>query len=436
MATAEDGDLTRDNPLCAQVARHPNGAGRDPESSRLIMLKCMRWLTADEAADRLGVKVATVYAYVSRGVLQSWRDPGSRTSRFDPDEVEAVARRGRPRRATRPPALDFPIRTSLTTIGDHEVRYRGHSALKLARTATFEQVAQLLWTGDLGDHPGAWTAAPVDLPDLPAMDRVRMAVVLASAADPLRADLAAPAVALRAGTLITTMVEAISPVGDSRSARLAVGTGPPRRGTIAGRLWGRLARARPNPALVVALNAALVLLADHELAASALAARVAASTRADPYAVVLAGLGALSGPLHGGAPRLARQLLEAASQSGVDGALARSLETHRRVPGFGHPLYPGGDPRARVLLDLTRLASPADPALGVADRLIATVRRRSEVEPTIDLALAVLAQVTRMPEDAGEVVFTIARAAGWVAHAIEEYEEEPLRFRARAVTPR
>lgn len=396
----------------------------------------MYGMTADETAARLGVKVATVYAYVSRGVLQSWREPGSRTSRFDPDEVEAVARRGRPRRASRPPALDFPIRTSLTTIGDHDVRYRGHSALELARTATFEQVAQLLWSGDLGAPPVDWLPTPVELPDLAGMDRIRMAVVLSSAIDPMRADLAAPAVALRAGALIATMAEAIPSAGDSRSARLVVGKSPPRRGTIAGRLWGRLARVRPSPALVATLNAALVLLADHELAASTLAARVAASTRADPYAVVLAGLGPLSGPLHGGASRFAGQLLQSALESGVDPALARALESHQRVPGFGHPLYPGGDPRARVLLELTRTASPTDPVLNVADRIIATVRRRAEVEPNVDLALAVLARVTRMPTEAGEVIFTIARTAGWVAHAIEEYEEEPLRFRARAVTPR
>lgn len=395
----------------------------------------MQGLTADEVAARLAVKVDTVYAYVSRGVLRSWKEPQSRTSRFDPGEVEALARRGRPRRASRPPALDFTIQTALTAIGDHDVHYRKQSALALARTTTFEEVAHLLWTGQRDMRPAAWRPVPIVLPEVPAArDRLRIAVVMAAAADPFRADLSVPAVVDRAASLIATMTEAVPATGHSRSARLSLDDGaPPRRGTIAGRLWGRLAGVRATPELVATLNAALVLLADHELAASTLAARVAASARADPYAVVLAGLGPLSGSLHGGAALLAAQLLQAAAESGPDAALARALEVHGRVPGFGHPLYPDGDPRARVLLELLRRASPGQAALGVADRVVATVRRRSQLEPTLDLALATLALVTRMPADAGEVIFAIARTAGWIAHGIEEYGEEPLRFRARAV---
>lgn len=396
----------------------------------------MQGLTASEAASRLGVKVDTVYAYVSRGALRSWREPRSRTSRFDPDEVEILARRGRPRRASRPPALDFPIQTALTAIGDHDVLYRGQSALELARRAAFEEVAHLLWTGRPDARPAPWRAASVLLPDLPtSRDRLRMAVVMAAAADPFRADLTAAAVAERGASLIATMTEAIPCTGDSRTARLQVDDGrPPRPGTIAGRLWGRLAEVRARPGLVATLNAALVLLADHELATSTLAARVAASARADPYAVVLAGLGPLSGSLHGGASRLASQLLRSASEHGADAALAGALELHQRVPGFGHPLYPGGDPRARVLLELTRRECAGNAALRVADRVIATARRRARLEPNVDFALAVLAIVARMPENAGEVIFTIARTAGWIAHGIEEYGAPPLRFRARAVS--
>ncbi len=395
----------------------------------------MQGMTAVEVAARLAVKVDTVYAYVSRGELRSWKEPQSRTSRFDPGEVEALARRGRPRRASRPPALDFTIETVLTTIGNHDVRYRKESALALARTATFEEVAQLLWTGRRDVRPVAWSAAPVVLPDVPAArDRLRIAVVMAAAADSFRADLSVPAVVDRAASLIATMTEAVPSTGHSRSARLSLDDGsPPRRGTIAGRLWGHLAGVRATPELVATLNAALVLLADHELAASTLAARIAASARADPYAVVLAGLGPLSGSLHGGAALLASQLLQAAAENGPDAALARALEVHGRVPGFGHPLYPDGDPRARVLLELLRRASPGHPALSVADRVVAAVRRRSQLAPTVDLALAALALITRMPADAGEVIFAVARTAGWIAHAIEEYGEEPLRFRARAV---
>ena len=398
----------------------------------------MSGITAEEAAGRMGVKVTTVYAYVSRGTLRSWRRPGSRTSLFDPEEVELLARRGRPRRTTRPAALDVVIETGLTVIGDHEVRYRGTSALELARTATFEEVAQWLWTGRREAPDLPWEAPRVAIPEVAgARDRLRLAVVMASAADPLRADLAVPAVVARGRSLVATLVAAVAAAGDARAPRLVLPAGgPPIRGTIAGRLWGRLAGARAVPGMVAALNAALVLLADHELAASTLAARVAASARADPYGVVLAGLGPLSGNLHGGASRLAGELLQAAGNVGPDAALARALETHQLLPGFGHRLYPEGDPRARLLLELVRSAVPGAIALGTVDRLIAAVRRRAQLEPNVDLALAVLAAVARMPFDAGETVFTVARTAGWIAHAIEEYGEAPLRFRARAAARR
>jgi citrate synthase len=159
---------------------------------------------------------------------------------------------------------------------------------------------------------------------------------------------------------------------------------------------------------------------------------VAASARADPYAVVLAGLGPVAGPLHGGASAGARRMLDAAAGSGAGPALAEALETSGSYPGFGHPLYPDGDPRARVLLDLVRAAAGGRPAMNVTDEVLTLARRRAHLEPNVDFALAALGSVASMPTTAGEVIFSIARMAGWLAHAIEEYEEVPLRFRPRA----
>jgi citrate synthase len=179
------------------------------------------------------------------------------------------------------------------------------------------------------------------------------------------------------------------------------------------------------------MNAALVLLADHELAASTLAVRVAASTRADPYAAVTAGLATISGPYHGAASRLARRVLDRAQATSSDVALAEAFERNGLYPGFGHQLYERGDPRARVLLDLLHGAWPGNRRLAQVDALIAAARRRGEL-PNVDLALAALGHVAGMAPDAGEAVFTIARTAGWLAHAFEEYDEPVLRFRPRA----
>ncbi len=395
-------------------------------------------LTTEEVARRLGVKVDTVYAYVSRGVLHPRRSGDTRRSLFNADEVEAVARRGRPRRSSRPMVLDLVVESGLTTIGDRGFRYRGRDVLTLARTRSFEQVAHWLWTGQELERGAPWRAYAITVPDLPqARDRLRAAVVLSSAAEPFRADLAPSAVTGAARAMIASMVTAVSPSGHgSRAARLPLGRAAPLRDTIAGRLWARLGAGRPVPALVTTLNAALVAVTDHELAPATLAARVAASVRADPFSVVLAGLGPMSGPLHGGASTLVHEMIAEAMARGPHAAVSAALDRHGSLPGFGHRLYPDGDPRAKLLLGMIRAARDGSRAVAVAQQLLHAARRHSGSDPNIDFALATLAAAAGMPTGAGETIFTIARTAGWIAHAIEEYAEPPVRFRARAVTRR
>ena len=206
---------------------------------------------------------------------------------------------------------------------------------------------------------------------------------------------------------------------------------------IAERLWSSLSGRRPAPALLAALSAALVLLADHELAASTLAARVAASVRADPYAVVATGLGAMGGALHGGASLGVENLLTAAgTPAGVPAVIRDLLRRGERVPGFGHFVYRGGDPRAALLLELIRAAAPRSRGLAVADAVQAEVSGRGLPGPNIDFAIAVLALVAGMTTGAGEAIFAVARTAGWTAHAMEEYvRATPLRPRAVYVGP-
>jgi citrate synthase len=395
----------------------------------------MSGLTAQEVATRLGVKLDTVYAYVSRGVLSARREPASRRSVFDPEEVEALARRGRPRRSTRPAALDLVVETGLTTIVGQQLRYRGRDALVMARTGAFEQAAEWLWTGRDEAAVLPWQGYPMSLPDLAhPRDRIRAAVVIASASQPFRADLSTTAVTASARALIASMVSAVPAGPGARAARLVLDSGRgPVRGSVAGQLWNRLTDGRPAPGLVAALNAALVLLADHELASSTLAARIAASVRADPFSVVLAGLGPMAGALHGSVSALAHQVIADAIARGPGPALAAALDTYGQLPGFGHPLYPDGDPRATLLLHLIDTATPGAPGLRAACALMHAARRHSRTEPNVDFALGVLSTVGQMPATGGETIFTIARTAGWIAHAIEEYTEPPLRFRARAI---
>ncbi len=388
-------------------------------------------LTTDEVAHRLGVKPATVYAYVSRGLLTSRRNADGKGSLFTQADIDAfVAGRNR---ATTP-----GTQTGLTLIKDGVLYYRGRDACELARTASFESVVTLLWTGelehvDLVVRPDLVELAQAVIRPLPATahqtDRLRVIVAAAAAADPLRFDTSPAAVVSTGRTLLATMVAALPLTGSSHLA--ATDDRSVKASPLARALWPRLTQPTPNhPKLYGGgsdlVNAALVLLADHDLAASTLAARVAASTRAHPYAVVSAGLAALDGPLHGGASRLAYALLADASAA-ADPVLtiADRLRVGAPIPGFGHPHYPDGDPRASTLLGLL----PDGPARAGAEQLVETMRARSGVHPNVDFALAALAHQFGMSADAGETIFAVARTAGWLAHALEEYADRPGRFR-------
>jgi citrate synthase len=180
------------------------------------------------------------------------------------------------------------------------------------------------------------------------------------------------------------------------------------------------------------VNASLVLLADHDLAASTVAARVAASTKAHPYAVIAAGLGALRGPLHGAASHDVVALLRDAQRRSASAAIGDALRAGRGVTGWGHFLYPDGDPRATVLFDLAADATNDRKTLAVIEDVGAIMADRLGQPPNIDFALAAFAVLANLRADATSAIFAIARSAGWIGHALEEYDETPLRFRPRA----
>jgi citrate synthase len=398
------------------------------------------FLTAAEAARRLGVKPATLYAYVSRGVLSRGKAADGRASLFNADEVERLARRGRPRRP--PGVADITVESAITEITGDRLRFRGLDATRLAVSRTFEEVAELLWTGELGAAREPWQARPEALAAgraaqaaLPGgtlpLERLQVIVPAMAATDPLRLQLDPAAVTAAGRSIVAGMVGCLPSTvtsGPVTSGPVTSGPGEP----VAERLWSRLCDRRASPGLLRAMSAALVLLADHELAASTLAARAAASVRADPYAVVGTGLGAMSGALHGGASLGAETLMAAASGPGdVPRVVAELLRRGEKIPGFGHFVYRGGDPRAIVLLDLVRRAAPKSGQLAVADAVFAEVRQKSLPEPNIDFALATLVRVAGMVRGAGEAIFAVARTAGWIAHALEAYAGPgPLRPRA------
>ena len=379
-------------------------------------------ISAAEAAERLGVERATLYAYVSRGILTRERAADGRTSLFDSAEIERVMRsRGRRGKRRQAGALDISIATGLTRIDDDGPWFRGRRVAELAEDWTLERVAEWLWTG-----------ADVATPSWPRSTGVRSAlgvdgvpsghlasvVLQLAAGDELRHDLRADAVAAVGRRLVSSAPDAV-PTGKvgAKGAR------------VAERLWLRLAGRPPRRGELEVLEGALVLLADHDLAASTLAARVAASVRADPYSVVLAGLATLAGQLHGAASSGVHELFVRAESLGATRAVGEVLRAGERLPGFGHRIYTAEDPRCAVLLRQLRRVDVAVARRRVVEELVQVAGQRIPVFANVDYAVAALSYGCGLGPAAGEWIFGIARMVGWLAHAIEEYGEAPARFR-------
>jgi citrate synthase len=389
------------------------------------------WIGAAEAAAVLGVTRATLYAYVSRGYVRSQARPGaSRERGYSRDDIERVRRRTEERRdpdkaAARALQWGVPVlESAITLIDAGRLYYRGHDAAALARSRSVEEVASLVW---MGRFDAMSAAAPARIPDarrtpgddLRFVARAQSLLAAASSRDPLAFDLRPDSVALCGWRILHLLTAA--------AARSAA-TGPAIDQALA-HAWGVRGRG------VGVLRAALILCADHELNVSAFTARCVASAGSNPYAAVIAGLAALEGTRHGGAgARVESMLDEMRRTPHLRGAVAARLRRGETTEGFGHPLYPGGDPRARVLLDLLRQHYAKSAELRfILDFLEASAPAVRE-RPNIDFALAAVARVLRLPSGSPLALFAIGRSIGWIGHAIEQYAlNQLIRPRARYV---
>jgi citrate synthase len=379
------------------------------------------WITLEEARRRLGVRPQTIYAYVSRGRIAVSPDPeDSRRSLYRSEDVAHLVRRkvsGRTRETLAATTLfgaEPSIPTSISTFAGGRLYYRGVDAVSLAATATLEDAASVLWGSDPPDHPLVFAAAPRPDPVLPA-GRVRAFTELAA--------LAATGHSPRGRTAKVLLEESAGLVG-----RLATAFGA--ADEPAGRLHERLARGWRQPRAVADLiRKTLVLLADHEITSSAFSSRITASTGASLSACLLAGLTTLSGPLHGDASGRVRALFEEVERSGPDAVVDRYLSSAMPIPGFGHPIYPEGDPRAAALM------ADFEPPKLIA-RLIDRVVSLTGQPPNIDVALAALVARYRLRADAAFALFAVARSVGLLAHSMEQLGvDSVIRPRGRYTGP-
>lgn len=375
-----------------------------------------------EAARMLGVTPATLYAYVSRGRIGRRAGPDGRTSLFAVDDVAALAARSR-RAPTGPrPTIDVRITSEITRLDESGVSLRGHDLAELARTHRFEDVAHLLWTG-AGAEGTVW--GPTDPVSRSIVETIRDGPELS------------PIASLSVATL--HLDDAFPTDSASEAAQRLIRCAPEllgstrRTGPIAARLAAAW-RRRPTAELVSAVDTSLLLLADHELATSTLAVRVAASVRCTPYAAFCAGLSAVSGVLHGSASHQAHEFLLECESTSPEDVLRGFRRTGRRLPGFGHKVYRGVDPRYALLLAAVRSAAGTAPMgrvrLELFDRTVAEAGRLFSHQPNIDLALAALTWTMDLPADVP--IFAVARIAGWAAHYAEECDAPPVRYRAVA----
>jgi citrate synthase len=379
-------------------------------------------IRSTEAAEILGVSKPTLYAYVSRGRLRRTTAADGRTSLFERDEVERLSGRSR-RSAPGPrPTIDVEIRSDVTTMHDSALEFRGHEVVELINSRRFEDIAELLWTGAPAGSLAApptntcWPKASEDdldatagIADLGATPIGRIAIA-AHVLDAMHRDDDA-ATAARRLLLVTPAL-----FGSRR-----------RTGDFALRLASAWT-SRPSPGVVAAVDTALALLADHELATSTLAVRVAASTRTSPYAAFAAGIASIEGVLHGSASASVHRFLERCADQGPAEAVAATRAARQMVPGFGHKVYRGVDPRFVPLMDSIRAIDRG--SLALVDALVEAVGRQLPHQPNVDLALGALTWAGGL--DADTPLFAVARIAGWAAHYDEELEEAPLRFRGVA----
>jgi citrate synthase len=389
------------------------------------------YLSAREASAELAISPATLYAYVSRGLIRSEPTPDTRSHRYRAEDVRALKERRVP--SPEPKGLrsfdaDLPVMDSaIATITEEGPIYRGVNCVDLAEKDTLEHTATLLW-----DVTAIDPFAPDNCPHV--SDEMRAIAEAARRAAPIDRTVAVLALAASADPGAFTRAPDGRALVGARILRLAVATmlnaAPsvePLHLQIA-KAWAGENKYAPD-----LIRRALVLLADHELNASTFTVRCAASTGLNLYDAVIAGLVALKGPKHGGAGILASRLVKTLIDNDVAPVIRERVALGERFAGFGHGVYKHGDPRAMSLLEaLTRAGAPRKFTREVPERIAEATGELVN----IDYALAVLVHSLRLPAGSELALFAMARMVGWLAHAGEQLQHGKLiRPRARYVGP-
>jgi citrate synthase len=407
-----------------------------PPAQRLLAPQPADYLSRTEALRILRVKPQTLYCYVSRGFIRRVPQPAGRSSFYLREDVEKMRARSTARAGHGPAAASAmrwgapAILTAVTEITDRGPRYRERLALDLARArCPFENVAEYLWTGTWLDEALRWRAepAPAELrallaaqarlnPGMHILQRLTATVLALGAAEGSRGE------RLRSGgtsvssarRLVRAMAGVFGFLGPGRAYVPLLDEEPVARGLA--RAIGLAASERR----VQALNAALVLAADHELNPATFAARIAASGEADLHSCIGAAMNVHTGGRIGSVPdRVERLFTSGVRAKAVVAAARRMLASAERLPGFNHPLYPHGDPRAELMIELTRAAARGQQQRAMLEE-IDRLKQELGQWPTIEGGLVVLCRGIGAPDGTAAGLFALGRVAGWTAHVLEQ----------------
>jgi citrate synthase len=327
--------------------------------------------------------------------------------------------------------------------------YRGYNVHTLAEHATFEEVIWLLWKGTLPKKAeldrlkadlvaNAAIPAPVteflkaNLKGSP-MDVLRTAVSMLSLSDPAAKDMSPEANQLKATKLMAQTSTIVSSFGRLRTGEQVVAPDPSL--SFAGNFLYCLTGKKPDQVMEHTFDVALILHADHELNASTFAARVTAATLSDIYSAVTSAIGALKGPLHGGAnEEVIRMLLEVGTSDKAVERVHEMLAKKIKIPGFGHRVYRTEDPRAthlRVMSEALGKSTGHEDLYLMSSRVEETVKGEKKLNPNVDFYSASTYYSLGIPIDLFTPIFAVSRMSGWTAHVLEQYHNNRL-IRPRA----
>lgn len=327
--------------------------------------------------------------------------------------------------------------------------YRGYNIHILADNATFEEVIFLLWRGRLPNRTeleklksdlvaNRAIAPPVaeflgKAGKAEPMDVLRTAVSMLSLYDPLARDNTPQANAVKAVKLMAQTPTIVSAFDRLRNGKPVV-EGDPKLGFAANFLY-TLTGKRPDDVMEKVFEVALILHADHELNASTFAARVTAATLSDIYSSITSAIGALKGPLHGGANQdVIKILLDVGDPEKAAERVKDMLSRKVKIPGFGHRVYHTEDPRAthlRVLSEELGKRTGHTNLYLISKRIEETVKQEKKLNANVDFYSASTYYSLGIPVDLFTPVFAISRMSGWTAHVLEQYHNNRL-IRPRA----